>query len=107
MHVISENQQVAVRILVEHGFVKDMIESNLDQLKAAMQQQGLEVDKLEVRVSCNPEDSGSSKEKLAHGRAGPGHADRRKNDNQKDRQPDESGQPPQTVNLAAAIDYFA
>ena len=51
MQVITENQQVTVKILTEFGFVKDMIENNIQQLKADLQQQGLEVDKLDVSVS--------------------------------------------------------
>jgi flagellar hook-length control protein FliK len=44
MQVITENQQVTVKILTEFGFVKDMIENNIQQLKADLQQQGLEVE---------------------------------------------------------------
>jgi|GEM_PF-4863450 len=69
IQVIFENQQVAVRILAEHAIVKDMIENNLQQLKADLQQNGLEVEKLEVTVSCNFDDSGSSKAKFAQWRA--------------------------------------
>jgi flagellar hook-length control protein FliK len=107
MQVICENQQVTVRILAEHGFVKDMIESNLDQLKADLQQQGLEVDKLEVAVSRDPDESGSSKEKLAQWRAGQGNADHRKNDDWKDRQQKGARHPPPTAINAATVDYFA
>ena len=107
MQVISENQQVTVRILAEHVFVKDMIESNLNQLKAGLQQQGLEVDKLEVTVSFDSEDSGSSKEKFAQWRAGQGNADHQKNDDWKDKQQKDLRQPPRTADNAATVDYFA
>jgi len=107
MQVISENQQVTVRILVENGLVKDLIESNLHQLKADLQQQGLEVDKLEVRVACDPEDSGSTKEKFAQWGVGHGNVDHQKHDNQKDEQQKDNGQPPRTANNAAIVDYFA
>jgi flagellar hook-length control protein FliK len=107
MQVISENQQVTVKILAEHGFVKDMIESNLHQLKADLQQQGLEVDKLEVTVSFDSEDSGSSKEKFARWRAGQGNADHQKNDDWKDKQQKDIRQPPRTADNAATVDYFA
>ena len=98
MQVISENQKVTVRILVENGLAKDMIESNIHQLEADMLQQGLEVGKLEVAVSCNPEDSVSSKEKFDQGKAGQGIADRRKND---------SEQPSRSLKDIVIIDYFA
>ena len=51
MQVITENHQVTVKILTEFGYVKDMIENNIQQLKADLQQQGLEVDKVDVSVS--------------------------------------------------------
>jgi flagellar hook-length control protein FliK len=51
MQVTTENHQVTVKILTEFGFVKDMVENNIQQLKADLQQQGLSVDKLEVAVS--------------------------------------------------------
>lgn len=51
MQVITENQQVTVKILTEFGFVKDMIENNIQQLKADLQQHGLNVDKVDVSVS--------------------------------------------------------
>ena len=107
MQVIFENQQVAVRILVEHAIVKDMIENNLHQLKADLQQHGLEVDKLEVTVSCDPVGSGSSKEKFAQWRAGPGNVDHQKNDSWKDKQQIDTRQPPRKADNSAAVDYFA
>ena len=51
MQVTTDNHQVTVKILTEFGFVKDMVENNIHQLKADLQQQGLNVDKLEVSVS--------------------------------------------------------
>ena len=51
MQVITENHQVTIKILTEFGFVKDMVENNIQQLKTDLQQQGLNVDKLEVAVS--------------------------------------------------------
>jgi flagellar hook-length control protein FliK len=51
MQIITENQQVAVKIFAEFPFVKDMLESNLHHLKAELQAQGLEIDELQVCVS--------------------------------------------------------
>ena len=51
MQIVSEGQQVAVRIVAELPFVKDMLENNLHQLKAELQAQGLKVDELEVSVA--------------------------------------------------------
>ena len=51
MQIVTESQQVAVRIVAELPFVKDMLENNLNQLKAELQAQGLKVDELEVSVA--------------------------------------------------------
>lgn len=50
MQIVTENQQVAVKIYAESPFVKDMLESNLHQLKSELQAQGLVIDELEVSV---------------------------------------------------------
>ena len=51
MQILTENQQVTVRILAENPLVKEMIESNLAQLKAGFQNQGLEIEKFDVSVA--------------------------------------------------------
>jgi ribosome-associated protein YbcJ (S4-like RNA binding protein) len=51
MHIATENQQLMVRMLAEIPLVKDIIESNIHQLKADLQNHGLEVDKFEVFVA--------------------------------------------------------
>jgi flagellar hook-length control protein FliK len=51
MQIVTESQQVAVRIVAEFPMVKEMLESNLNQLKAELQAQGLEVDELEVSLA--------------------------------------------------------
>jgi flagellar hook-length control protein FliK len=51
MQIVSENQQVSVRILTEAPAVRDMIETGLQQLRSELQSQGLQVDRLEVAVS--------------------------------------------------------
>ena len=107
IHVSSEKQQVTVRILVEHDFVKSMIESNLNQLKADMQLQGLEVDKLEVMVSCRSEVPDHLKERPVQWTAGPGDADRQKIDNHRETLHNDNGQPPRTAKNPVIIDYFA
>ena len=60
MQIVTESQQVAVRIVAELPFVKDMLENNLNQLKAELQAQGLRVDELEVSVA---HDSGADDDK--------------------------------------------
>lgn len=50
LQIVTESQQVAIKITAELPFVKDMLESNLNQLKAELQAQGLKIDSLEVSV---------------------------------------------------------
>ena len=51
MQIVTDSHQVAVKIIAESHFVKDMLESNLNQLKADLQAQGLKVDGLAVSVA--------------------------------------------------------
>jgi len=51
LKISTENHQVMVRILTELPLVKDIIENNINQLKADLQNQGLEIDKLDVSVA--------------------------------------------------------
>ena len=51
MQILTENQQVTVRIVTELAAVRDMIESGLNQLKSELQSQGLQVERLEVAVA--------------------------------------------------------
>jgi flagellar hook-length control protein FliK len=50
MQIITESQQVTVRILAEFPMIKDLIETNIQQLKSDLQNCGLEIDELEVSV---------------------------------------------------------
>ena len=51
MQIVSEGQHVAIKMVAEFPFVKDMLENNLHQLKADLQAQGLDIDELEVSVA--------------------------------------------------------
>jgi flagellar hook-length control protein FliK len=51
MQISAEHHQLTVRIVTELPAVKEMIEGNLQQLRAVLQQQGLKVDELEVLVA--------------------------------------------------------
>ena len=68
MQIITESQQVAVRIVAELPFVKDMLESNLNQLKAELQAQGLKVDELEVSVAHDSRADDDQHQKAAEAR---------------------------------------
>lgn len=51
MQIVSEGQHVAIKMVAEFPFVKDMLENNLHQLKADLQAQGLDIDQLEVSLA--------------------------------------------------------
>ncbi len=51
MQILTENQQVSVRIVTELSAVRDMIETGLNQLKSELQSQGIQVERLEVSVA--------------------------------------------------------
>ena len=55
MQIITESQQVTIRILAEYPMVKDLIENNVQQLKSNLQDYGLEIDELEVSVEQGSE----------------------------------------------------
>jgi len=54
LQIVTDNQQVTVRILTELPMVRDMIENNIHQLKSDLQQQGLQVERVEVAVADDP-----------------------------------------------------
>ena len=60
MQIVSEGQQLAIKIVAEFPFVKDMLENNLHQLKAELQNQGLNIDELEVSVAHDSHTQGDT-----------------------------------------------
>jgi flagellar hook-length control protein FliK len=107
MQVITENHQVTVKILTEFSFVKDLIENNAHQLKADMQQQGLNVDKLEVSVSNGRDDRADSQgrgERLNRRRQFSGHGDAGHLEEDVRMQTGPTRRPAAN---ASAVDYFA
>jgi len=57
MQVISENHQLAVRMTAESFAVKDLIEQNLHHLKSELNLHGLEIQKIDVTVQNDNQDS--------------------------------------------------
>ena len=57
LHVTTENQLVMVRMEAESMVVKDIIEHNMPHLKAELQQHGLEIEKFDVFVGSDNDDS--------------------------------------------------
>jgi flagellar hook-length control protein FliK len=106
MQIISEGHQVAIKIVAEFPFVKDMLESNLHQLRADLQAQGLNIDALEVSVAHDSHAQGD-----LHQNAEAARLQALKNHNEGD---DGSAErPAQTQSLdggamaQSAVDYFA
>ena len=107
MQVITENQQVTVKILTEFGFVKEMIDNNIQQLKADLQHQGLEVDKLDVSVSRDANGNKHPQENTQHARnlhRKDNSDDRGDAREERERPTDRSGPRAQGV---STVDYFA
>ena len=107
MQVITENQQVTVKILTEFGFVKDMIENNIHQLKADLQQQGLNVDKVDVAVSRDADGNKHSQENADRAKNQQPETDNTGGDNtrEENRKPREHAA--QAVDGLLTVDYFA
>jgi flagellar hook-length control protein FliK len=107
MHIMTESHQVAVRIVAELPFVKDMLENNLNQLKAELQAQGLQVDELEVSVAHDDRAADDRYQKAAEMRR----ARASRNNHlsaQGDAEPQETGPGVRTDGMAqTAVDYFA
>jgi|GEM_PF-1231815 len=55
MQVITENQQVTIRMVAANSAVKQIIEQNSHVLRAELQQHGLQIQKLEVTVAPDSE----------------------------------------------------
>jgi flagellar hook-length control protein FliK len=107
MQVITENQQVTVKILTEFGFVKEMIENNIQQLKADLQHQGLEVDKLDVSVSRDANGNKHQQENMEHARKlrhENKSGDRGNAREEQEKQPD---RPVASAEGLSTVDYFA
>jgi len=107
MQVITENQQVTVKILTEFGFVKDQIENSIQQLKANLQQQGLEVDKIDVSVSRDSQGNKHPQENTADAKNL--HREDKSSDHGDDRegQQERPNRSPLRVEGLATVDYFA
>jgi flagellar hook-length control protein FliK len=107
MQVTTENHQVTIKILTEFGFVKDMVENNIQQLKTDLQQQGLNVDKLEVAVSDDTDGHKHRQQKTGQSKNTQPRATRIDPNNGEEEIREETGnfglRDPET----AAVDYFA
>jgi flagellar hook-length control protein FliK len=107
MQVITENQQVTVKILTEFGFVKDMIENNIQQLKSDLQQQGLNVDKVEVSVARDADGNKHSQENTDQAKKRRPETDLSGGDNAREENQNPKERAALTADGLATVDYFA
>ena len=57
LQIITENQAVSIRIVTESPVARDLIDANAHQLRSELQQQGLNVQTIEVAVSDDNQDA--------------------------------------------------
>jgi hypothetical protein len=105
--ITTENHQVNVRILTEFGFVKEMIENGLHQLKSDLQQQGLTVDKLEVSISQDSNENRHPQQRTDGSNSGRQTADQDEASKQQKTARQSPGQTGKSGAESTAIDYFA
>jgi hypothetical protein len=51
LHISTDHQQVMVRMVAENSVAKEILESNMPQLRAALQNQGLEIGKFDISLA--------------------------------------------------------
>jgi flagellar hook-length control protein FliK len=106
MQIVSEGQQVAIKMVAEFPFVRDMLENNLHQLKANLQAQGLDIDELEVSVAHDSHAEGDLHQKaeaakFQAAKSGPG------SDGESSEEPGQTQSRDGNPMAETAIDYFA
>jgi flagellar hook-length control protein FliK len=107
MQVTTVNHQVIVKILTEFSIVKDMIENNIHQLKADLQQQGLNVDKLEVSVSHDSDKYEDDRQKADREKGWLRSIDRNSPDNSKIERREQTWDSGLRMAGGSTVDYFA
>ncbi len=60
--ITMQNGHLVAQFMTEHAGAKDMLEQQMNQLRAALQSQGLQVEKLEVTQNNTPPNSGWGQE---------------------------------------------
>jgi flagellar hook-length control protein FliK len=109
MQITTENHQVTVKILTEFGFAKEMVENSIHQLKADLQQQGLNVDKLEVVVANDADEhkhSDQNSGQTKNRQHGDGHTNPENQDGEIQKREIAGDSSPENTGKAT-VDYFA
>jgi flagellar hook-length control protein FliK len=107
MQVTTDNHQVTVKILTEFGFIKDMVENNIHQLKADLQQQGLNVDKLEVSVSHDSDKYEDSRQEAGRAKDRLRNVDHKSPENPERETREQTGNSGLRTAGTSTVDYFA
>jgi len=106
MQIVTENHHVTVRIIAETPVVRDMIESNLGQLKSDLQNNGLEIDAFDVRTSSDSNREGQDPRHLSPFKMASGNRSERESD-LLDKDADPRAGIVNADGTASVIDYFA
>jgi flagellar hook-length control protein FliK len=111
MQVSTDNQQVVVRMAAESVAVKEMIEQGLQYLKSELQHHGLEIDKFDVFVANDDDETGGGQDwaafqqRLKERRQGrSGHSD---DDNTGEKSDQTAAVQQPSAGAPGEIDYFA
>jgi flagellar hook-length control protein FliK len=107
MKIVTENNLVTIRIMTESPMARDLIDANAHQLKTELQQQGLNVESIQVSVSDDQHDpnrSARQREAFLRQMAAMG---RRPAEEERDRGNYSASQPKPGRSGATGIDYFA
>jgi len=107
MKIVTENNLVTIRIMTESPVTRDLIDANAHQLKTELQQQGLNVESIQVSVSDDQQDADRGARQreafLRHMAA----TERRPREEDGDRGNYGASQPKPGRSGATGIDYFA
>ncbi len=107
VQISTENNMVSIKIMTEFSMARDLLESNLPQLKAELQQQGLDVEEFDVSLEDEKQPF-RREERRARGNRQGGHANGRPVE-EDERAKDGRGQETRraSVDRTPGIDYFA
>jgi flagellar hook-length control protein FliK len=106
LQIATENHLVTLRVLTEFPLVKDMLESNLHQLKADLHQQGLEIDELDVSVAHDANQFGGNGNKTANDKTHPFSENDSSSENTLAEEEVDSRYPSLNIEPETGIDYF-
>ena len=108
MQIATERQQVTLKIVTELAVTKEMIESNLSQLKTDLQVHGLDVEKIDISLSDQSE--GRNEDRWANQRQGGKKSSSFRPFDESDKQNQDRSKSPKSKTRSrgqGVVDYFA